>query len=296
VHTVRANDDALFMYSDAGRIWRAGLTPDQPPHDWFSCGQCVLDFEADNDFVYFLQATDLVRTSSADGPWSIDRPADRFETPFNHMSGAMAMDAEYVYSAVLGCGAVTRYHKPDMTPEVMEFSAPPVRDAGSSVLLTRPGGGIVCGHANAIVTADSWGGSTRTLAEVQGLWSLGVTEAAVYWAERKDGPAQIVMLPWETGTPERFGSTVDEGDLREGCILPGTEKFVLPQFRTAEVFDGESRTFSSFELGGRPHSFACTERGLYAAVAGTRERGPGYELVDEKAFWIAFIPMEAFED
>ncbi len=185
-----------------------------------------------------------------------------------------------------------------MAEEIVYPTVPPSNGStGSTVIVPKESGAIVCGQPSGVVAMDDWSDGGRLLVEgVEGLWSMDSSSDSVLWVARIPSAAPIVgQIDWKGAEDAtEIPTPIEGGDLFTACLQPGTTRFYIPQMTTLEVYEGVSTNFvASIELGGRPHGLHCAEDALYVGVEGTRERGPEYSGTDEKAFWIARVPYDS---
>jgi hypothetical protein len=187
-----------------------------------------------------------------------------------------------------------------MTAEVMTIPEATAGGTGRTVLRVDADARLLCANPRQVLAIDEWGGTARVLTDpLVGLRSMDSSDDKIYWVTQTStitDPPVVGFVGRSGGAAQSVVSPVIGGDLVSACLIPGTEKFLVPQMTTLEVFDGESGAFvAPIELGGRPHALTCGPDAVYAGLSWEQDRGPSFGLLDSIANWIAKIPYDAFE-
>jgi hypothetical protein len=296
VYGVGVNDTGVYWTGLHGLTWRANLLNDgQPAALLRLCDGCQPNFVVGKESSYHLRVGNLVQISLPDGVETLH------STPIQHSgSSPIALDENYVYAASRGCTSIARYARSDMTAEVMAVPEATGSGTGRTVLRVDEDARFLCANPMQVIAIDEWGGAARVVKDsLVGLRSMDASDDKVYWVTQTStitDPPSVGFVDQSGGGVQSVASPVVGGDLTSGCLVPGTEKFLVPQGTTLEVFDGDKGSFvTPIELDGRPLALTCGPDAVYAGVSGDHDRGPRFSLADSITNWIAKVPYDAFE-
>ncbi|GEM_PF-1317903 len=294
-------DDKYLYWSDAAgsTFMRADKSGAGEPQEIVRCACDNLRFVADSATasLYVLdrdRVLQVERETFAQTPLPLD---------WDHSSGDLFADEQYIYTAMPGCAAITRFDKKTHTKEVMGISGVKYPTQAGRTTLGKAGGKLVCGSPTEIYVVDAWGmGGRRVFDNVKlGLGLTGVSNN-VYWVDA-DLTTTVGWTPVSSGSVQEVSRKTVVGRPSRLLFVPSLGKLAFGSGTGIQGFNPVTNQFDGFATVGVLaqfgtsiiEDFAVDSEFAYATMYGGRTRIVDGVLKGDPASWIARVPLDALK-
>ncbi|MDX2053788.1 MAG: hypothetical protein SFV15_15410 [Polyangiaceae bacterium] len=293
-------DDKYLYWSDAAgsSFMRADKTGAGEPQEIVRCACHPLRFVAD-------KATASLYVLNRDRVLQVDRETfvqTALPLDWDHTSGDLFADDQYIYTAMHGCAAITRFDKLSHAKEVMGISGVKYPARAGYTTLGKAGGKLVCSSPTEVYVIDTWGqGGRRVYDQGNSLWGItGVSDSA-YWVDSD----VVTRVGWTTVGPESVNLISKEARGRPSRLLylPTLEKLAFASGFGIQSFSPATNQFDGFAAVGvlaqfgssAIIDFAVDSEFAYATMSGGRTHIVNGVLQGDVASWIARVPLDALK-
>lgn len=253
------------------------------------CGSCnPYRFVADSDThaVYFLARQEVVRVDREAGT-STSIPLD-----WDHDMGGIAVDAQFVYTAMPGCAAITRIDKRTLSKEVMRVPNVAFPNRAGVTQLSFAGNSMVCASPSDLFVIDEWRAEPRRVVQdIGSVWGVVALENQVFWLESDRSPNTIGQVPLAGGEVRRVSQLGRSPQTMKLVDLQPNQQLVFGTGDGLQAFDRNASQFGHLAKVGYVRDLAVDSDAVYATIWGKRSHVvDGAARVDD-AYWVVKVPI-----
>ncbi len=296
---VHVDSHAVYWVQKAGRLHRGSLDGAAPAlHIGQYAGTLGGEgIRSDETHVYFLDGAFLRRWPKATGEPcsdyyrcpSVEDTALLWEHPGG--PGPLFVDGRYVYVAMDGCAAITRYDKQEMEPVEVYVTLPEQGPGNGPTTLEVDGKDVYCASwgnvfkipwwDEPLTTVDGNDPSVRLAGSEVPIWAMVLSDEHVYWVERPQVGETLSFgrVPRQGGTPQKI-------EPPEGVFVNSVSNRIVYDSSHRRVF---------FSASARPLETTWRNTGAFIAALSTdtlaftfyaRENPTGHFAIDERyLYW-----------
>lgn len=285
---ISVDDRYVYWYQDERTFMRGLKSGSSAPEVLTRCGTCNLfRFVADSDTraVYFLARQEVIRVDRETGA-STSIPLD-----WDHDLGGIAVDTQFVYTAMPGCAAITRINKRTLSKEVMRVPDVAFPNRAGVTQLAFSGNAIVCASPSDLFVIDEWQAPPRRVVhDIGSVWGVVALEDHVFWLESDRSPNTIGQVPLAGGEVSRVPQLGRTPQTMKLVNLQIDQQLVFGTGDGLQSFDRVANQFGRLAKVGYVLDLAADSDAVYATIWGKRSHVVGGTARIDDAYWVVKVP------
>jgi len=284
-------DDRYVYWYQEERTFMRGLTSGVgEPKELMRCGACDLyQFVADSDTraVYFLAGQNVLRVDRESGEQTT------LSLDWDHNMGGIAVDAQFVYTVMPGCAAITRIDKRTLAKEAMRIPGVAFPNRAGVTQLAVSGTGLLCASPSDIFAIDHWQAEPRHLVQdIGSVWGIVAHDQHGYWLEANRSPNTIGQVSLTGGTPIRVSEVNQSPQTMKLINLEPNGQLVYGTGDGLQTFDRNTNQFGPLAKIGYVLDLATDSAFVYATIWGKRSHLVNGSAQVDQAYYIAKISVQ----
>lgn len=210
---------------------------EKEPQEIARCGVCGDVLDSDATHIYWLDGSFLRRRSK-----QLD-PEEEIALKWSHVGGDALVGETYLYTAMPGCGALTRIDKQTLQ---QEFTYSEVeRGVGDTRLALADDGTLYCGAWRRIVRIREWGAAEVVYDGGTSIEGVHLTPTHLVWLDNEPDSSKqsrVGRMPVAGGDAELFPLPIN-GVVERSVLDQASRRLIFIHGSWVTSFDLERATF-----------------------------------------------------